>query len=109
MIERAPHPDPARWKMLNLSWIAFFLTFVVWFNLAPFKSTVARIFHLSEAQVTPAARDRCHSPGGPMRGHHRLPYRRGHDEYPVPTGRFSTPAASQRHLPAGDALACINA
>lgn len=44
--------DPSRWKMLNLSWIAFFLTFVVWFNLAPFKSTVARMLQLSTEQVT---------------------------------------------------------
>jgi NNP family nitrate/nitrite transporter-like MFS transporter len=45
-------PAANRWKTLNLAWIAFFLTFVVWFNLAPFKSTVARAFGLTTEQVT---------------------------------------------------------
>ena len=40
-----------RWKTLNLTWIAFFLTFVVWFNIAPFKSTIGKALHLSEAQL----------------------------------------------------------
>lgn len=48
MTESAP---AGRWKTLNLAWIAFFLTFVVWFNLAPFKSTVARMLNLSADQV----------------------------------------------------------
>jgi MFS transporter, NNP family, nitrate/nitrite transporter len=40
-----------RWKALHLTWIAFFLTFVVWFNIAPFKSTIGKALHLSEAQL----------------------------------------------------------
>jgi NNP family nitrate/nitrite transporter-like MFS transporter len=36
--------------MLNLTWIAFFLTFVVWYNLAPFSTTIARQFNLTESQ-----------------------------------------------------------
>jgi MFS transporter, NNP family, nitrate/nitrite transporter len=42
---------PSRWKMLNLTWISFFLTFVVWFNLGPFKSTIGKAMHLSEAEL----------------------------------------------------------
>ncbi|HWP41100.1 MAG TPA: MFS transporter, partial [Tepidisphaeraceae bacterium] len=40
-----------RWTTLHLSWIAFFLTFVVWFNLAPFQSSIGRAMNLSEAQL----------------------------------------------------------
>ena len=29
-----------RYRTLHLTWIAFFLTFVVWFNLAPLATTV---------------------------------------------------------------------
>lgn len=42
--------QPGRWKMLNLSWIAFFLTFVVWYNLAAFSTTIARALHLGVEQ-----------------------------------------------------------
>lgn len=42
--------QPDRWKMLNLTWLAFFLTFVAWYNLAPFSTTVARVLKLSEQQ-----------------------------------------------------------
>jgi NNP family nitrate/nitrite transporter-like MFS transporter len=45
-------PDhPQRWRMLHFTWAAFFLTFVVWFNLAPFASTIARALHLTPEQV----------------------------------------------------------
>src|SRR5205814_297343 len=43
--------SPLRWKMLHWTWGAFFLTFVVWFNLSPFKSTPGRALRLSEAQL----------------------------------------------------------
>src|SRR3954468_10032526 len=44
-------PRPAeRWKMLNFTWIAFFLTFVVWYNLGGFSTTIARVLHLSKEQ-----------------------------------------------------------
>jgi NNP family nitrate/nitrite transporter-like MFS transporter len=42
---------PSRWKMLNLTWISFFLTFVVWFNLGPFKSTIGKVMNLTEAEL----------------------------------------------------------
>jgi NNP family nitrate/nitrite transporter-like MFS transporter len=43
-------PIPGRWGMLNLTWVAFFLTFVVWYNLGAFKSTIARVLGLTLVQ-----------------------------------------------------------
>lgn len=37
--------------ILHLSWVAFFLTFVSWFNLAPFNTTLAVAMSLSEGQI----------------------------------------------------------
>jgi NNP family nitrate/nitrite transporter-like MFS transporter len=42
---------PGRWKTLNLAWISFFLTFVVWYNLGAFSTTIARVLHLTAEQV----------------------------------------------------------
>ncbi|ASJ73676.1 NarK family nitrate/nitrite MFS transporter [Granulosicoccus antarcticus] len=39
-------------KILHLSWIAFFITFVVWFNLAPMLQAIKETFGLTKAQVT---------------------------------------------------------
>lgn len=50
-IASADGADPQRWRMLNFTWGAFFLTFLVWFNLAPFASTIGRAFHLSAEQI----------------------------------------------------------
>ena len=36
--------------MLNLAWVSFFLTFVVWYNLGAFSTTIARILHLTREQ-----------------------------------------------------------
>ena len=36
---------------LHLTWVAFFLTFVAWFNMAPFNSTLARATGLSTYQI----------------------------------------------------------
>ena len=41
----------SRWKMLQLTWVSFFLTFVVWFNFPPLASTIAASLHLSAEQV----------------------------------------------------------
>ncbi len=38
------------YKILNLAWMAFFLTFVVWFSYAPFATTIAQDLGLSPAQ-----------------------------------------------------------
>ena len=47
---RTVSPAPGRWKMLNLTWVAFFLTFVVWYNLGAFSTTIARVLHLTKEQ-----------------------------------------------------------
>jgi NNP family nitrate/nitrite transporter-like MFS transporter len=41
---------PGRWGMLNLTWIAFFLTFLVWYNIAAFKTTIAKALGMSLEQ-----------------------------------------------------------
>ncbi|MFB8794654.1 MAG: NarK family nitrate/nitrite MFS transporter [Microcoleus sp.] len=38
-------------RILNLSWFAFFLTFVVWFNYAPFSTTVQHDLGLTVSQA----------------------------------------------------------
>jgi len=38
-------------KILHLSWIAFFITFVVWFNLAPMLQAIAQSLGLSKSEV----------------------------------------------------------
>ena len=40
-----------RYKTLHLTWLAFFLTFVVWFNLAPLATTVKADLGLSVSQI----------------------------------------------------------
>lgn len=38
-------------RVLHLTWFAFFLTFVAWFNFAPFASTIGDQFGLSKGQL----------------------------------------------------------
>ena len=38
-------------KMLHVSWFAFFLTFMVWFNHAPLMGFIKEAFDLSSQQV----------------------------------------------------------
>ncbi|MCW9015534.1 MAG: MFS transporter, partial [Kangiellaceae bacterium] len=38
-------------KILHLSWMAFFITFVVWFNHAPLMGAIAESLGLSAAEV----------------------------------------------------------
>lgn len=40
-----------RYRILHLTWFAFFLTFVCWFNFAPFGTTVGKELGLEDAQV----------------------------------------------------------
>lgn len=40
-----------RYGILHLTWFAFFLTFVDWFNFAPFATTIGKDLGLVEAQV----------------------------------------------------------
>src|SRR5438270_1994358 len=41
---------PGRWGILHLAWISFFLTFVVWYSLGAFSTTIARVLHLTKEQ-----------------------------------------------------------
>ena len=38
-------------RTLHLTWIAFFLTFVAWFNMAPFNTTIMHQLDLKEAEI----------------------------------------------------------
>ncbi|PHR54576.1 MAG: MFS transporter [Robiginitomaculum sp.] len=38
-------------KTLHLTWIAFFITFITWFNLAPLLQDIAQTFDLSKSQI----------------------------------------------------------
>ncbi|MEX0658770.1 MAG: NarK family nitrate/nitrite MFS transporter [Egibacteraceae bacterium] len=40
-----------RFRILHLTWFAFFLSFVVWFNFAPFASTIGRELGLDRDQL----------------------------------------------------------
>ncbi|NIP99057.1 MAG: NarK family nitrate/nitrite MFS transporter [Nitrospinaceae bacterium] len=37
--------------ILHLTWIAFFLTFLAWFNMAPFNTTLQAVLNLSSDQI----------------------------------------------------------
>ena len=40
-----------RYRILHLNWFAFFISFVVWFSLAPFATTIGRELHLTLPQL----------------------------------------------------------
>lgn len=40
-----------RYRILHLTWFAFFLTFVCWFNFVPFQTTWQSEFHLTKVQI----------------------------------------------------------
>ena len=40
-----------RYRILHMTWFAFFLSFVVWFNFAPFATTIGQDFGLTEPQL----------------------------------------------------------
>ena len=40
-----------RYRILHITWFAFFLTFVVWFNFAPFSTAIATEFGLEPPQI----------------------------------------------------------
>ncbi len=40
-----------RYRVLHLTWFAFFLTFVCWFNFSPFATTIATELNLTPAQI----------------------------------------------------------
>ena len=40
-----------RYRILHMTWFAFFLSFVVWFNFAPFATTIGQDFGLTQPQL----------------------------------------------------------
>ena len=40
-----------RYRILHMTWIAFFLCFLVWFNFAPFTTTIQSQLHLTNEQI----------------------------------------------------------
>ncbi len=40
-----------RYRILHLSWFAFFLSFVVWFNMAPLATTIQQDLKLTTEQL----------------------------------------------------------
>jgi len=50
LIPAGTEPARGRWRMLNYAWVSFFVTFVVWYNLGPFSTTIARVLHLTREQ-----------------------------------------------------------
>ncbi|GET41227.1 NarK family nitrate/nitrite MFS transporter [Microseira wollei] len=40
-----------RYRILHMTWFAFFLTFVCWFNFAPFATTIGKELHLAPEQI----------------------------------------------------------
>ncbi len=44
-------PTQGRYKILHLTWFAFFLSFVVWFNFPPFATTITQEFGLTAQQA----------------------------------------------------------
>ncbi|WP_204137317.1 MFS transporter [Halomicronema sp. CCY15110] len=51
LVELFSKATQGRYKILHLTWFAFFLTFVIWFNFPPFATTIAQDFGLEPAQV----------------------------------------------------------
>ncbi|AFZ14488.1 nitrite transporter [Crinalium epipsammum PCC 9333] len=40
-----------RYRILHMTWFAFFLTFVCWFNFSPFATTIAKDLGITEPQI----------------------------------------------------------
>ncbi len=40
-----------RYRILHMTWFAFFLTFVCWFNFSPFATTIAKDLDITEPQI----------------------------------------------------------
>jgi len=51
LVELFSKATQGRYKVLHLTWFAFFLTFVIWFNFPPFATTIGQDFGLSPAQL----------------------------------------------------------
>lgn len=51
LVELFTKANQGRYKILHLTWFAFFLSFVVWFNFPPFATTIQQEFGLGPAQL----------------------------------------------------------
>lgn len=51
LTELVTRATQGRYRVLHLTWFAFFLTFVVWFNFAPLATAVAEDMGLETAQI----------------------------------------------------------
>ncbi|MBE9029723.1 MFS transporter [filamentous cyanobacterium LEGE 11480] len=51
LVELFSKATQGRYKILHLTWFAFFLSFVVWFNFPPFKTTIVQEFGLTPGQA----------------------------------------------------------
>ncbi|MGF1524807.1 MAG: MFS transporter [Leptolyngbyaceae cyanobacterium] len=51
LVELFTRAAQGRYRILHLTWFAFFLTFVVWFNFPPFATTIRQDFGLTQEQL----------------------------------------------------------
>ena len=51
LTELVTRATQGRYKILHMTWFAFFLSFVVWFNFPPFATTIGQDFGLSKPQL----------------------------------------------------------
>ncbi|MEM0979199.1 MAG: MFS transporter [Cyanobacteria bacterium P01_H01_bin.58] len=51
LVELFSKATQGRYRILHLTWFAFFLTFVVWFNFPPFATTIRQDFNLTQEQL----------------------------------------------------------
>lgn len=51
LVELFAKATQGRYRILHLTWFAFFLTFVVWFNFPPFATTIQQDFGLEQPQL----------------------------------------------------------
>jgi len=55
LVELFTKANQGRYRILHLTWFAFFLTFVVWFNLAPLATAIREEFGLTVGQIRTVA------------------------------------------------------
>ena len=51
LVELFSKATQGKFKILHMTWFAFFLSFVIWFNFAPFATTIGQEFGLTPPQL----------------------------------------------------------
>ena len=51
LAELVTKANQGKYRILHMTWFAFFLSFVVWFNFAPFATTIGQDFGLTKPQL----------------------------------------------------------